>query len=114
MSGNVLKMICACPETPLNTSEIHQITFVIYNCFPNYDRKQLVQELLAIHNKMVGTDAMKKGEPHWTEVLTDVLLGFLAQPSQLWRTLSKETYRHISSHLTNEALWLIIKVPPYS
>lgn len=63
-----------------------------------------------IYNKMAGTNVVKKCEPHWSEVLTDVLLGFLAQPSQLWRTLSKQVYRHISSHLTNEALQLIIKV----
>ena len=49
-------------------------------------------------------------EPHWSEVLTDVLLGCLAQPSQLWRILSKQVYRHISAHLTNEGLQLIVKV----
>ena len=65
---------------------------------------------MAIYNKMADSDAVKKGEPHWSEVLTDVLLGFLAQPSQLWRMLSKQAYRHISSHLTNEALQLIVKV----
>jgi len=59
---------------------------------------------------MIDTDTVEEDEPHWSEVLTDILLGFLAQPSQLWRTLSKQVYRHISSHLTNEALWLIIKV----
>lgn len=59
---------------------------------------------------MTDGDVVRKGEPHWSEVLTDILLGFLAQPSQLWRTLSKQVYRHVSSHLTNEALQLIIKV----
>ena len=63
-----------------------------------------------MYSKVVGADAVKKDEPHWSEVLTDMLLGFLAQPSQLWRTLSKQVYCHITSHLTNEALQLIIKV----
>lgn len=65
---------------------------------------------MSIHNKVIGTDTIKRDEPHWSEVLTDVLLGLLAQPSQLWRTLSKQVYRHISLHVTNEALQLIIKV----
>ena len=59
---------------------------------------------------MLGVGEVKKDEPHWTEVLTDVLLGFLAQPSQLWRILSKQTYRHFTSHLTEDALHLVIKV----
>ena len=65
---------------------------------------------MVIYDKITDIDSVSEGEPHWTEVLTDILLGFLAQPSQLWRTLSKQVYRHISSHLTNEALQLIIKV----
>ena len=58
---------------------------------------------------MDDSDAVDE-EPHWSEVLTDLLLGCLAQPSQLWRILSKQVYRHISPHLTNEGLQLIIKV----
>ena len=63
-----------------------------------------------VYSKMTDSDAVSEDELHWSEVLTDILLGFLAQPSQLWRTLSKQVYRHISLHLTNEALQLIIKV----
>ena len=63
-----------------------------------------------MYNKMVDSDAVEKGEFHWSEFLTELLLGFLAQPSQLWRMLSKQVYRHISSHLTNEAVQLIVKV----
>ena len=59
---------------------------------------------------MLGVGEVKEDEPHWTEVLTDVLLGFLTQPSQLWRTLSKQTYRHFIPHLSEEALHLVIKV----
>jgi len=59
---------------------------------------------------VLGIGEVEEDEPHWTEVLTDVLLGFLAQPSQLWRTLSKQTYRYFTPHLTEEALHLVIKV----
>jgi len=59
---------------------------------------------------VLGVGEIKEDEPHWTEVLTDVFLGFLAQPSQLWRTLSKQTYRHFTPYLTEEALHLVVKV----
>ena len=63
-----------------------------------------------IYDKMIEGDRVVEGEPHWSEVLTDLLIGLLAQPSQLWRMLSKQVYRHISSHLTNDAIQLIVKV----
>lgn len=33
--------------------------------------------------------------PCWIEVLTDMLLGFLSQPSQLWRNVTEQVWTHI-------------------
>ena len=30
--------------------------------------------------------------PSWIEVLTDMLLGFLSQPSQLWRNVTEQVW----------------------
>ena len=30
--------------------------------------------------------------PSWVEVLTDMLLGFLSQPSQLWRNMTEQVW----------------------
>ena len=39
--------------------------------------------------------ADEQGAPHgWIEVLTDMLLGFLSQPSQLWRNVAEQVGRH--------------------
>lgn len=44
--------------------------------------------------KKTKVGSMEEGEesepPGWIEVLTDLLLGFLSQPSQLWRNVTEQ------------------------
>ena len=35
--------------------------------------------------------------PSWIEVLTDMLLGFLSQPSQLWRNVTEQVWTKMFS-----------------
>ena len=48
--------------------------------------------------------------PSWVEVLTDVLLGYLSQPSQLWRSVVVGVFRRIVSHVTSAVVQLITEV----
>merc|ERR1712096_46737 len=52
---------------------------------------------------------MGKTEPHWTEVLTEILLGFMAQASNLMRQVVDLVYPTLVPHLTEDALGLLIK-----
>ena len=36
--------------------------------------------------------AEEESGPSWIEVLTDMLLGFLSQPSQLWRNVTEQVW----------------------
>ncbi len=59
------------------------------------------QELEACHGEMMAELQSKRGgrtpkrkkqkpESKWMSVLTDVMLGLLSQPSQLWRTVVEQ------------------------
>ncbi|KAM4843480.1 myb-binding protein 1A [Thomomys bottae] len=49
-------------------------------------------------------------EPPWVEVMVEILLSLLAQPSHLMRQVARNVFGHICSHLTSRALQLILKV----
>lgn len=49
-------------------------------------------------------------EPSWVEVLVEILLALLAQPSHLVRLVTRHVFGHICSHLTPRALQLILDV----
>lgn len=49
-------------------------------------------------------------EPPWVEVLVEILLALLAQPSHLMRQVARSVFGHICSHLTPRALQLILDV----
>lgn len=46
----------------------------------------------------------------WVEVLVEILLSLLAQPSHLMRQVARSVFSHICSHLTPRALQLILDV----
>ena len=53
--------------------------------------------------KKKRSKAGEEGEgeaPSWIEVLTDMLLGFLSQPSQLWRNVTEQVYTVTRLHHT--------------
>ncbi|XP_008853862.1 myb-binding protein 1A isoform X2 [Nannospalax galili] len=49
-------------------------------------------------------------EPPWVEVMVEILLSLLAQPSHLIRQVARNVFGHICSHLTPHALQLILAV----
>lgn len=49
-------------------------------------------------------------EPPWVEVLVEILLALLAQPSHLIRQVARSVFSHVCSHLTPHALQLILNV----
>ena len=49
-------------------------------------------------------------EPPWVEVMVEILLSLLAQPSHLMRQVARSVFSHICSHLTLRALQLILDV----
>lgn len=51
-----------------------------------------------------------KAEPHWCDVLMEILMGFLSQPSNVMRHVSENVFRIISSHLTDSSIQSMIKV----
>ncbi|XP_006899860.1 PREDICTED: myb-binding protein 1A [Elephantulus edwardii] len=54
--------------------------------------------------------ATEPQEPPWVEVLVEILLSLLAQPSHLMRQVARTVFGHVCSHLTPRALHLILDV----
>ncbi|XP_069338202.1 myb-binding protein 1A isoform X2 [Eulemur rufifrons] len=54
--------------------------------------------------------AINSQGPPWVEVLVEILLSLLAQPSHLMRHVARSVFGHICSHLTPHALQLILDV----
>jgi len=68
----------------------------------------ILNDLLACYEKAEEKRKYKKTEPHWTEVLTEILLGFLVQPSTLMRQVVDIVYPTILPHLTSDAFQLLL------
>ena len=49
-------------------------------------------------------------EPHWVEVLTEVLLSLLTRPSSLFRHIVDQVFTMLAPHLTLGALNMILEV----
>lgn len=49
-------------------------------------------------------------EPHWVEVLTEVLLSLLTRPSSLFRHVVDHVFTILAPHLTRNALNMILEV----
>uniref|UniRef100_A0A8C0XGF6 Myb-binding protein 1A n=1 Tax=Castor canadensis TaxID=51338 RepID=A0A8C0XGF6_CASCN len=54
--------------------------------------------------------AINSQEPPWVEVMVEILLSLLAQPSHLMRQVARTVFGHICSHLTSRGLKLILDV----
>lgn len=68
----------------------------------------ILQELHTCYKKAEEKKKKKEKEPHWTEVLTEILLSFLAQSSHLLRQVVDMVFPSIAPHLTQEALEQLI------
>ena len=52
-------------------------------------------------------------EPHWSEVLTEILLSFLAQSSHMMRQIVNMVFTIILPHITPTAFQVIAEVRKY-
>ncbi|XP_048468354.1 myb-binding protein 1A-like protein [Rhincodon typus] len=60
--------------------------------------------------KRQSKSAMDQEEPEWVEVVVEILLSFLSQPSRLMRQVSKTVFVRICPRITKAALQLILDV----
>ncbi|XP_036611742.1 myb-binding protein 1A [Trichosurus vulpecula] len=49
-------------------------------------------------------------DPQWVEVMVEILLSLLSQPSRLMRQVSRSVFAHVCPHLNRRALQLILDV----
>ncbi|XP_074888566.1 myb-binding protein 1A isoform X2 [Buteo buteo] len=78
----------------------------------------ILSDLLSCTEKAFGKEPKKKktdnAEPGWVEVMVEILLSLLAQPSLLVRRISKSVFVRICPNLTKRGLQLILDVlDPY-
>nr|XP_060501021.1 myb-binding protein 1A-like [Panthera onca] len=67
-------------------------------------------EQCGVDSKAQPVPSADPQEPPWVEVLVEILLALLAQPSHLMRQVARSVFSHICSHLTPRALQLILDV----
>ncbi|XP_060738940.1 myb-binding protein 1A-like protein isoform X2 [Tachysurus vachellii] len=56
------------------------------------------------------SEQTEQAEPHWVEVVIDILLSLLAQPSRLIRSVCKTAFSRVCPYLTQSALTAILNV----
>ncbi|XP_067864053.1 myb-binding protein 1A-like protein isoform X2 [Heptranchias perlo] len=63
-----------------------------------------------VKKKKRSKPATDKEEPEWVEVVVEILLSFLSQPSRLMRQVTRTVFVRICPHVTKGALQLILDV----
>uniref|UniRef100_A0A2K6SHP8 MYB binding protein 1a n=1 Tax=Saimiri boliviensis boliviensis TaxID=39432 RepID=A0A2K6SHP8_SAIBB len=74
------------------------------------DIQTCIRKSLGERRRGSRTKAIDPQEPPWVEVLVEILLALLAQPSHLMRQVARSVFGHVCSHLTPRALQLILDV----
>ncbi|XP_007177478.3 myb-binding protein 1A isoform X2 [Balaenoptera acutorostrata] len=74
------------------------------------DIQTCIKKSLGEKPRRTRSKATNPQEPPWVEVLVEILLALLAQPSHLMRQVARSVFGHICSHLTPRALQLILDV----
>ncbi|XP_075850349.1 myb-binding protein 1A isoform X2 [Microcebus murinus] len=74
------------------------------------DIQTCIKKSLGEKSRRSRTKATNSQEPAWVEVLVEILLSLLAQPSHLMRQVARSVFGHICPHLTPRALQLILDV----
>ncbi|XP_011358085.1 myb-binding protein 1A isoform X2 [Pteropus vampyrus] len=74
------------------------------------DIQTCIKKGLGEKTRRTRSKATNPQEPPWVEVLVEILLALLAQPSHLIRQVARSVFSHICSHLTPRALQLILDV----
>ncbi|KAK2497351.1 hypothetical protein MC885_002279 [Smutsia gigantea] len=72
------------------------------------DIQTCIRKSLGERTRRTRSKAASPQEPPWVEVLVEILLALLAQPSHLIRQVARSVFSHICSHLTPRALQLIL------
>ncbi|XP_026096269.1 myb-binding protein 1A-like protein [Carassius auratus] len=74
------------------------------------DLRTCVEKAQAKKSKKKKANGDSCEEPHWVEVVVEILLSLLSQPSRLVRSVCKAVFSRICPHLTQEALSSILNV----
>ncbi|CAK6437818.1 unnamed protein product [Pipistrellus nathusii] len=74
------------------------------------DIQTCIKKSLGEKTRRTRSKATKAQEPPWVEVLVEILLALLAQPSHLIRQVARTVFGHVCAHLTPRALQLILDV----
>ncbi|XP_059005469.1 myb-binding protein 1A [Mustela lutreola] len=74
------------------------------------DIQTCIQKSLGEKPRRTRSKAATPQEPPWVEVLVEILLALLAQPSHLMRQVARTVFSHVCVHLTPRALQLILDV----
>ncbi|XP_012581827.1 PREDICTED: myb-binding protein 1A isoform X2 [Condylura cristata] len=74
------------------------------------DIQTCIKKSLGENARQTRSKATNTQEPPWVEVLVEILLALLAQPSHLIRQVARTMFTHICSHLTLRGLQLILDV----
>ncbi|KAL4835434.1 hypothetical protein H8958_020975 [Nasalis larvatus] len=89
---------------------IHLLKSPAESCDLLGDIQTCIRKSLGEKPRRSRTKAIDPQEPPWVEVLVEILLALLAQPSHLMRQVARSVFGHICSHLTPRALQLILDV----
>ncbi|KAL9986840.1 hypothetical protein ACROYT_G001046 [Oculina patagonica] len=100
-------------EAPQHEDEVFQLLFshMALNLFTEPDQAiDILKELKACYERQkTKTEEDHNEEPHWVEVLTEVLLSLLTRPSSLFRHVVDQVFTLLSPHLTRNALTMILE-----
>uniref|UniRef100_A0A671Q9I4 Polyadenylate-binding protein-interacting protein 1-like n=1 Tax=Sinocyclocheilus anshuiensis TaxID=1608454 RepID=A0A671Q9I4_9TELE len=105
-------------SSPEHTAFQHLFLLVGIQMFRAPDESlELLNDLRTCVEKAQAKKSKKKkaskleqfsAEPHWVEVVVEILLSLLSQPSRLIRSVCKAVFSRICPHLTQEALSSIL------
>ncbi|KAM6175728.1 LOW QUALITY PROTEIN: myb-binding protein 1A [Erethizon dorsatum] len=74
------------------------------------DIQTCIKKSMGEKTRRSRSKAINSQEPPWVEVMVEILLSLLSQPSNLMRQVARSVFGHICSHLTPRALQLILNV----
>lgn len=117
--GNVLQVIedirtKVARDAAMSENRAFELLF-LHTCVQMFDKTEeaaeVAEELLECYKKV--NEKKKKlqdsQEPHWSEVLTEILLSFLAQSSHLMRQIVNLVFSMMLPHVTSAAFQLIVE-----
>uniref|UniRef100_A0A8C4FHQ2 MYB binding protein 1a n=1 Tax=Catagonus wagneri TaxID=51154 RepID=A0A8C4FHQ2_9CETA len=89
---------------------VHLFKSPVESCDLLGDIQTCIKKSLGEKTRRTRSKATNPQEPPWVEVMVEILLSLLAQPSHLMRQVARSVFSHICAHLTPRALQLILDV----